>query len=97
MREYGKMIEKDYGVAFELRIGLNSGPVIPGAIGDDLRMDYTAVGDTTEEFLDYLIRWMAGIKVLLVLLYRPEYTHSWGSRSCFNRIGVDQLSFPRSA
>ena len=35
------------GVAFKMRIGLNSGPVIVGAIGDDLRMDYTAVGDTT--------------------------------------------------
>jgi len=31
----------------ELRIGLNSGAVVVGAIGDDLRMDYTAFGDTT--------------------------------------------------
>jgi class 3 adenylate cyclase/tetratricopeptide (TPR) repeat protein len=30
-----------------LRIGLHSGPVVVGRIGDDLRMDYTAVGDTT--------------------------------------------------
>ncbi len=44
---YGDKIEKDTGVAFKMRIGLNSGPVIVGAIGDDLRMDYTAVGDTT--------------------------------------------------
>ena len=27
-------------------MGLNSGPVIVGSIGDDLRMDYTAIGDT---------------------------------------------------
>ncbi len=30
-----------------MRIGLNTGPVVVGKIGDDLRMDYTAVGDTT--------------------------------------------------
>lgn len=31
----------------QLRIGLNSGMVVVGKIGDNLRMDYTAVGDTT--------------------------------------------------
>ncbi len=31
----------------EVRIGLNSGAVVVGSIGDDLRMDYTAFGDTT--------------------------------------------------
>jgi class 3 adenylate cyclase len=45
--EYSEKIRKDYGAEFEMRIGLNSGPVIVGSIGDDLRMDYTAVGDTT--------------------------------------------------
>ena len=30
-----------------VRMGLNSGQVVVGAIGDDLRMDYTAVGNTT--------------------------------------------------
>jgi class 3 adenylate cyclase len=45
--EYGTKIEHDTGLSFKMRIGLNSGPVIVGAIGEDLRMDYTAVGDTT--------------------------------------------------
>jgi class 3 adenylate cyclase/tetratricopeptide (TPR) repeat protein len=45
--EYGAKIDKDRGIEFKMRIGLNSGPVIVGSIGDDLRMDYTAVGDTT--------------------------------------------------
>jgi class 3 adenylate cyclase/tetratricopeptide (TPR) repeat protein len=44
---YGEKVKGQYGVPFQMRIGLNSGPVIVGAIGDDLRMDYTAVGDTT--------------------------------------------------
>jgi class 3 adenylate cyclase len=47
VEEYGDTIKKDCEVDFKMRIGLNSGPVIVGSIGDDLRMDYTAVGDTT--------------------------------------------------
>jgi len=35
------------GIEFRARMGLNSGAVVVGKIGDNLRMDYTAVGDTT--------------------------------------------------
>jgi class 3 adenylate cyclase len=38
---------QQYGVEVALRLGLNTGLVIVGAIGDNLRMDYTAIGDTT--------------------------------------------------
>jgi class 3 adenylate cyclase/tetratricopeptide (TPR) repeat protein len=34
-------------VALQLRMGAHTGFVVVGAIGDNLRMDYTAVGDTT--------------------------------------------------
>jgi len=44
---YEEKIKKDFEADFKMRIGLNSGPVIVGSIGDDLRMDYTAVGDTS--------------------------------------------------
>jgi class 3 adenylate cyclase/tetratricopeptide (TPR) repeat protein len=47
MVDYGAQIQKKYGLDFKMRIGINSGAVIVSAIGDDLRMDYTAVGDTT--------------------------------------------------
>jgi class 3 adenylate cyclase/tetratricopeptide (TPR) repeat protein len=35
------------GITFRGRQGLNTGLVVVGSIGGDLRMDYTAVGDTT--------------------------------------------------
>jgi class 3 adenylate cyclase/predicted ATPase len=47
IEEYSEKVKNDRGVDFKMRLGLNSGPVIVGSIGDDLRMDYTAVGDTT--------------------------------------------------
>ena len=47
LETYHEQTMNAYGINFRMRIGLNSGPVIVGAIGDDLRMDYTAVGDTT--------------------------------------------------
>jgi class 3 adenylate cyclase/tetratricopeptide (TPR) repeat protein len=39
-------VQRVHGREFRMRIGVNSGPVVVGAIGRDLRMDYTAVGDT---------------------------------------------------
>jgi class 3 adenylate cyclase len=43
---YGDRVRKECGVDFKMRVGLNSGPVIVGSIGNDLKMDYSAVGDT---------------------------------------------------
>ncbi|HYB90351.1 MAG TPA: alpha/beta fold hydrolase, partial [Candidatus Binataceae bacterium] len=42
----GRKWKDRVGHAIAARIGLNSGPVVVGTVGNDLRMDYTAIGDT---------------------------------------------------
>ena len=44
---YQEELERRAGITFQVRQGLNTGLVVVGSIGTDLRMDYTAVGDTT--------------------------------------------------
>ncbi|MEK6710656.1 MAG: adenylate/guanylate cyclase domain-containing protein [Nitrospinota bacterium] len=47
MRAYGERVQREQGLNLQMRMGVNTGNVVVGKIGDDLRMDYTAVGDTT--------------------------------------------------
>ena len=44
LRRYAQELRRARGLDFAARIGLNSGEVVVGKIGDDLRMDYTAQG-----------------------------------------------------
>jgi class 3 adenylate cyclase/tetratricopeptide (TPR) repeat protein len=47
MRRYAEELRRTRGVELQARVGLNSGEVVVRAIGSDLRMDYSAVGQTT--------------------------------------------------
>jgi class 3 adenylate cyclase/tetratricopeptide (TPR) repeat protein len=47
VRRYAEGVFRSFGVPVEIRVGLNSGEVVVRAIGSDLHMDYTAVGQTT--------------------------------------------------
>ena len=44
LRRYANELRRARGLDFAVRIGLHSGEVVVGKIGDDLRMDYTAQG-----------------------------------------------------
>src|SRR6185436_16627475 len=46
VRQYADTLRTQRGMDFAVRIGINTGPVVVGKIGDDLRMDYTAQGET---------------------------------------------------
>ena len=43
---YAIEVKREHGVGFSTRMGINSGEVVVGRIGTDLRMDYTAQGHT---------------------------------------------------
>ena len=47
LQEFSEKLRVRYEIDFRMRIGLNTGQVVVGGIGDDLRMDYMALGDTT--------------------------------------------------
>jgi class 3 adenylate cyclase/tetratricopeptide (TPR) repeat protein len=44
LRSYADQLRLEQGLNFSVRMGINSGEVVVGRIGDDLRMDYTAQG-----------------------------------------------------
>jgi class 3 adenylate cyclase len=43
---YAAELRRESGLNFSVRMGLNSGEVVVGTIGDDLQLDYTAIGHT---------------------------------------------------
>jgi class 3 adenylate cyclase len=45
-RVYAEQVRHQYGVEFLMRACLNTGPVVVGPVGDDLRYEYTAMGGT---------------------------------------------------
>ena len=47
VKRYGEGVRRREGVLPQIRVGLNSGEVVVRSIGSDLRIDYTAVGETT--------------------------------------------------
>jgi class 3 adenylate cyclase/ribosomal protein L40E len=47
MQQYHQQIQKRYGIDIDVRVGINTGLVVVGAVGSDLRMEYTAMGDAT--------------------------------------------------
>ena len=43
--EFARQLKSSQGIDFQIRAGINSGPVMVGNVGSDLRYEYTALGD----------------------------------------------------
>src|SRR5437879_7906184 len=47
LQRYAEEVRRTQGLTVQMRVGLNSGEVVVRAIGNDLHMDYSAIGQTT--------------------------------------------------
>jgi class 3 adenylate cyclase/tetratricopeptide (TPR) repeat protein len=47
VQQYAVEVQRTKGVPLQIRVGMNAGEVVVRAIGNDLRMDYSAIGQTT--------------------------------------------------
>src|SRR6516165_6289618 len=47
VKQYAAEVQRTKGVPVQIRVGLNAGEVVVRAIGNDLHMDYSAIGQTT--------------------------------------------------
>src|SRR5437870_10437101 len=46
-REYAQEVQRNYGLDFDVRVGINTGLAVLDLVGDQIRTEYTAMGDTT--------------------------------------------------
>src|SRR5262245_9626801 len=47
VKQYATEVQRTKGVPVQIRVGMNAGEVVVRAIGNDLHMDYSAIGQTT--------------------------------------------------
>src|SRR5208337_2189742 len=49
------------------------------------------IDEQTQEFLNLLADSLGTAKILLMVNYRPEYSHQWGSKTCYTQLRLDPL------
>lgn len=47
------------------------------------------IDSETQALLDALVEGLPTARILLLVNYRPEYAHAWGSKTCYTQIRVD--------
>jgi class 3 adenylate cyclase len=83
---YGQELYRQQEIDLKLRIGVHTGEVVVAAIGDNLRMDYTAQGDTT----NLAARLQALAPPGGVLISEQAYRHIEGYFNCQD-LGATQV------
>jgi class 3 adenylate cyclase len=89
---YGDAVQRSHGIPVQIRIGLNSGDVVVRSIGSDLRMDYTAVGQTTH--LAARMEQMAKAGSILITAATLRLAEGYVVVDCLGAVPVRGLTDP---
>ncbi|HUS13437.1 MAG TPA: adenylate/guanylate cyclase domain-containing protein, partial [Chloroflexia bacterium] len=68
-RAYAEEVHREHGIEFALRVGINTGPVVVGDVGSDLKYEYTAMGDA----VNLAARMQAAARPMTVLISENTY------------------------
>jgi class 3 adenylate cyclase len=69
VKEYAVEVRKRHGIDFAMRVGLNTGLVVVGEVGSDLKFEYTAMGDS----VNLAARMQSAAKTMTVLISENTY------------------------
>jgi len=69
VREYAVEVRRQHGIEFQMRVGLNTGPVVVGEVGSDLKFEYTAMGDA----INLAARMQSAAQPMTVLISENTY------------------------
>src|SRR6516165_9323262 len=53
--------------------------------------DFHWIDEATQELLNLLADSIGTAKILLLVNYRPEYSHQWNSKTCYTQLRLDPL------
>ncbi|HLY28562.1 MAG TPA: adenylate/guanylate cyclase domain-containing protein, partial [Aggregatilineales bacterium] len=70
---YAEDVRRQHGIEFAVRIGINTGPVVVGNVGSDLKYEYTAMGDA----INLAARMQSAARPMTALI--SQYTHKFSA------------------
>lgn len=70
-RDYAAEVWRRHGIEFAIRVGLNTGPVVVGHVGSDLKYEYTAMGDA----VNLAARMQSSARSMTVLISEHTYRY----------------------
>ncbi len=85
VREYAEEVRRKHGIDFAMRIGLNTGPVVVGEVGSDLRYEYTAMGDA----VNLAARMQSAARPMTVLISEHTYRFVAPAFECVDLGPID--------